>query len=997
MDSDELRLVEQPALDQLQSLGWKYIDGRSLVPESSDERSSLKEVVLEKTLRNSLRRINEWISEDNLSKVIRDLIRNQYTNLLEANQKNWELLIQYISVSQDLGSGLRSQTVKIIDFENIEKNDFHCVNQFKVSGPSQNIIPDIILFVNGLPLAVIECKSPFITNPMEEGINQLLRYANRRNSQSDEGAERLFHFNQIMVSTHRDSARVGTISSRAEHFLEWKDPYPLKVDQNATSQETLISGLFTRRNFLDLIQNFTVFETDRSRVVKKIARYQQYRAVHKTIERLKSVGEKKNRGGVIWHTQGSGKSLTMVFLAVKLRRDPVLRDHKLVFVTDRIQLDEQITGTFRRTQGETVLNATSVANLKELLARDSSDLVTAMIQKFQDREDLDELPVINDSSKIILLVDEGHRTQLGSFGSAINARLPNAAKIAFTGTPLVKNDRWSQEFGSYIDTYTIDQSVKDGATVQILYEGREAEVKVTGDSLDSLFDEYFSDRSDEEKSEIKRRYGTQSAILEAPQRIRRVCLDIIRHYNEYISPNGFKAMIVTNSRSAAITYKEMLDEEDGPESAVIISGDHNDDERTRRYTDKLEHKKAIENFQKPFGFAEGESNLAVLIVKDMLLTGFDAPIAQVMYLDRKLTDHTLLQAIARVNRTSANKHRGFIVDYFGLSDYLTEALEMFTTDDVSGALKNISDEIPKLQTAHRKVLTHFSDLDIADTDSCILRLKDEGKRQEFFIDYQIFAKQMEIVLPDTAANPYLRDLRLLGKIVHGARNIYRDEQIDITGVGEKVRKLIADHIHSTGVDPKIPPVDLLDPKFKEKVNSTKSSQVRAVNIESAIRVHIKINIDEDPEYYKSLSEKLEEIIRKNEEKWDELAQILLIFRDDIEVNRKKSASDLGLTETEYAFHGVLMAEITKSLGESVTESVHEKVLSLVKTLVVYMTEATSIVDFFQKWDEVKAMKRKIKRSIDDALSSEIHDLDEVTKVITERFIELAQHRFRMQR
>lgn len=994
MDSDELLRVEQPALDQLQSLGWKYIDGRSLVPELSDERSSLKEVVLEKILRNSLRRINEWISEDNLSKLIRDLTRTQYTNLLEANQKKWELLIQYISVSQDLGSGLRSQTVKIIDFENIEKNDFHCVNQFKVSGPTQNIIPDIILFVNGLPLAVIECKSPFITNPMEEGINQLLRYANRRNSESDEGAERLFHFNQIMVSTHRDSARVGTISSKAEHFLEWKDPYPLENDQTATSQETLISGLFTCKNFLDLIQNFTVFETDRSRVVKKIARYQQYRAVHKTIERLKSVGEKKNRGGVIWHTQGSGKSLTMVFLAVKLRRDPVLRDHKLVFVTDRTQLDEQITGTFRRTQGETVLNATSVANLKELLARDSSDLVTAMIQKFQDNEGLDEFPVLNDSSKIILLVDEGHRTQLGSLGSAINAGLPNAAKIAFTGTPLVKNDRWSQEFGSYIDTYTIDQSVRDGATVQILYEGREAEVKVTGDSLDSLFDEYFSDRTDAEKSEIKTRYGTQSAILEAPQRIRRVCLDIIRHYNEYIRPNGFKAMIVTNSRSAAITYKEMLDAEDGPESAVIISGDHNDDERTRRNTDKLEHKKAIENFQKPFGFGEGESNLAVLIVKDMLLTGFDAPIAQVMYLDRKLTDHTLLQAIARVNRTFANKHRGFIVDYFGLSDYLTEALEMFTTEDVSGALKNIADEIPKLQQAHQKVISHFSGLDLSDTDSCILRLKDEGKRQQFFIEYQIFAKQMEIVLPDSAANPCLRDLRLLGKIVHGARNIYRDEQIDITGVGEKVRKLIADHIYSTGVDPKIPPVDLLDPKFKEKVSGSGSSQTRAVAIESAIRKHIKIRIDDDPEYYKKLSEKLEEIIRKCEEKWDELAQMLLVFRDDIEENRKKSASHLGLSENEYAFHGILMAEITKVLGESITEEVHLKVIGLVKTLVNYMTEATSIVDFFHKWDEVKGMKRKIKRSIDDALSSEMQDLDEITKVTTERFIELAQHRFK---
>jgi type I restriction enzyme R subunit len=994
VDSDELRLVEQPALDQLQGLGWRYIDGRSLVPELSEERTSLKEVVLEKTLLNSLRRINEWISEENLSKVIRDLTRTQYTNLLEANQKNWELLIQYISVSQDLGSGLRSQTVKIIDFENIDNNDFHCVNQFKVSGPTQNIIPDIILFVNGLPLAVIECKSPFITNPMEEGINQLLRYANRRGSESGEGAERLFHFNQMMVSTHRDSARVGTISSKAEHFLEWKDPYPHKLDATANSQQILIAGLFACRNFLDLIQNFTIFETDKSRVVKKIARYQQYRAVHKTIERLKSGVDKKHRGGVIWHTQGSGKSLTMVFLALKLRRDSVLRDHKLVFVTDRTQLDEQITGTFRRTQGETVLNATSVAHLKDLLARDSSDLVTAMIQKFQDKSGLDEFPILNESSKIVLLVDEGHRTQLGSLGSAINAGLPNAAKIAFTGTPLVKNDRWSYEFGSYIDTYTIDQSVKDGATVQILYEGREASVKVTGDSLDSLFNEYFADRTTEEQSEIKRRYGTQHAILEAPQRIRRVCLDIIRHYNEYIRPNGFKAMIVTNSRSAAITYKEMLDEEEGPECAVIISGDHNDDERTRKYTDILEHKKAIENFQKPFGFGEGESNLAVLIVKDMLLTGFDAPIAQVMYLDRKLTDHTLLQAIARVNRTSANKHRGFIVDYFGLSDYLTEALEMFTSADVSGALKNTHDEMPKLQQAHQEAISHFAGLDLSDTDACILRLKDETKRQDFFVDYQIFARQMEIVLPSSAANPFLRDLRRLGKIVHGVRNTYRDPTVDITGVGEKVRKLIADHIYSTGVDPKIPPVDLLDPKFREKVNSGRSSQVRAVEIETAIQVHIKIESENDPEYYLSLSKRLEEIIKACEEKWDELAQMLLVFRDEIEDRRKQLARGLGLSETEYSFYGILMAEVTKTQGETITEEINQKVIALVRTLVAYMQEVTAIVDFFNKWDEVKTMRRKIKRTIDDSLSSVVGDIEEVNKAITERFLDLAKHRFK---
>ena len=326
MANDEYDKVELPALNQLQSLGWVYAEGSALSPEESDERTSFKDVVLEKRLTKSIKQINSWINDENLHKVVRDLTRAQFQNLIETNQSHWENLTQYTSVSQDLGQGNKGQTVKIIDFENPENNEFLCTNQFKISGVKQNIIPDIILFVNGLPLAVIECKSPYITNPMEEGINQLMRYANRRNPQDDEGADKLFHFNQLMVSTHGDKARVGTITSRMEHFLEWKDPYPKKVaeiGENPSSQEIMISGMFSKINFLDIIQNFTVFEPVDGRTIKKISRYQQFRAVHKTIERIKNGTTRKEKGGVIWHTQGSGKSLTMVFLTIKMRRDEI--------------------------------------------------------------------------------------------------------------------------------------------------------------------------------------------------------------------------------------------------------------------------------------------------------------------------------------------------------------------------------------------------------------------------------------------------------------------------------------------------------------------------------------------------------------------------------------------------------------------------------------------------------------------------------------------------
>ncbi len=990
MASDEFDKVELPALKQLKSLGWSYVEGATLSPEESDERSSLKDVVLEKRLTDSISRINPWISEENLRKVVRDLTKTTYTNLIEANQSIWNSINQCVSVMQDLGKGNKGQTVHIIDFDNIENNEFLCTNQFKVKGVNQTIIPDIVLFVNGLPLAVIECKSPYITDPMEEGIDQLLRYANRRNPQDDEGAEILFHYNLMMVSTHRDKARVGTITSHAEHFLEWKDPYPLTKEQvgsEPTSQEILIAGLFSRENFLDILQNFIVFEPAGGRILKKIARYQQFRAVHRTIERIKRGGNPEEKGGVIWHTQGSGKSLTMVFLTLKIRRDPELRDYKLVFLTDRIQLDNQLTSIFRNSQNETVYQADSINDLKKLLSRDSSDIITATVQKFD--EDMDELPVLNESEKIIVLADEAHRTHYGSLGVAISTGLPNAPRIGFTGTPLIKSQKTVETFGSYIDTYTIEEAVKDGATVQILYEGREPAVKVTGDSLDSLFDEYFKDRSVEEREAIKKKFGTTRAVLEAPMRIRRVCMDIVRHYKEHIQPNGFKAMIVTPSRNAAITYKEQLDELEAPRSAVIISADHNDERRFWEYTETRKHKKQIEDFKKPLGYGEGESDLSILIVKDMLLTGFDAPIAQVMYLDTRLVEHNLLQAIARVNRTGKNKFRGYIVDYYGLSDYLTEALDMFSTEDVSGALIELKEEIPRLKNAHTRVMKHFDGLDPKDIEACVISLENETRRQSFQADFHTFSKQMDIILPDSAAAPFLNDLKLLGKISVGARNLYRDEQLNILGAGEKVRKLIEEHVYSTGVDPKIPPVDLLAADYREKLGHHKSSRSKASEIEHAIRHHIKISLEDDPEYYRKLSERLEDIIRRYEEKWDDLVQFLLDFRENIETGREKQAEEHGLTTTEQPFYNILMAELTGSGKEmDMDTEIQEKVKEVTRFLVGMLDEATQIVDFFDKWDEQKRVRLEIRRVV-------IENFDEsLVKPVTDRFMELAEVKFK---
>ncbi|MFT4869860.1 MAG: type I restriction enzyme R subunit [Colwellia sp.] len=712
MNQDELDKVELPAIAQLKQLGWTYIHGTELTPDflhadGSSARSYLRDVVLVNHLDAAIRRINPWISDENLRKVLRELTHPVCAGLMEYNHGLYNTLVNYQSVEQDLGKGRKGQTVKIIDFDNPENNEFVCTNQFKVEGVNQNIIPDIVCFVNGLPLAVIECKSPYITNPIAEGINQLRRYANLRRPHDDEGADKLFWYNQLMVSTCRDQSKVGTISSTGQHYGDWKDAYPYtdkELDgENTTAQQRMLAGMFNKASFLDLIQNFVIYEPIEGRLIKKVARYQQFRAVNKVIERLKTGATRKDKSGIVWHTQGSGKSLTMVMLAVKMRRDPELQQYKLVFITDRTQLDEQLSSTFRDAQGETVYNADSVASLKALLKKDLSDLVTAMVQKFQDAEKEGGFTDLNPSDKIIVLADEAHRTQFGGLAMVINAALPNAPKIGFTGTPLLKTQKMGNAFGGYIDQYKINEAVEDGATVRLLYEGREVITDVSGESLDSLFEEYFSDYTKEQQQEIKKKYGVERAVREAPARIRWVCIDLLKHYREHIQPDGFKGMIVTGSRHAAALYKSTLDELGAPPSEVIISGDHNDTAELAKYTDKAHQKKAIADFTKPLK----ENPTAFLIVKDMLLTGFDAPIAQVMYIDRKLQEHTLMQAIARVNRTYPGKSCGFVVDYHGLSEYLIEALELFSSEEVDGSYQSLKDEIPKLKATHTLAMAFF--------------------------------------------------------------------------------------------------------------------------------------------------------------------------------------------------------------------------------------------------------------------------------------------------
>ena len=961
---EEVEQVEIPAVKILESLDYKYIDWETLREERNN---NLREVFLIERLRKSLKKINPWINEENIEKAIDKLRKIQAVGLIETNQIAYDYLTNHISLKQDLGEGLKNQTVKFIDYDidNINNNDFIVTRQYKVDGIKENIIPDIVVFINGIPIAVIECKAESKLNAMEEGITQLKRYCNTRNPEEQEGAVNLFNTNQVLISTFGGKAKFGTVGAGYEHFLEWKTIYPLNEDEVTINkpQDTLLIGIFRKENLLDLIQNFIVFESVDGKLIKKFARYQQFRAVNKTIDRLLTGKDSQDKSGVIWHTQGSGKSLTMVYLAIKLRRIEKLKNSTILIITDRVDLDKQITGTFQRAYGEEIQHAGSREETKELLKSEKSGVILSMIHKFSSEDEEEVFPVLSERENIIVMVDEAHRTQYKGLAVNMRTSLPNAVYLGFTGTPIAKDDRDTlKTFGGrreYIDSYPFNKAIKDGATVEILYEGRKPELMIEKSDLDAVFEEVFKDKTEKEKEEIKKRFVNNRAIAEAPERIRKICDDLVLHYMTKIKPNGFKAQVVTVSRRAAAIYVEILKEilkETGIEVDIVISGNPNDVPEIKKYIyDDKTKKDIIENFKK------AGHPLSILVVQNMLLTGFDAPVEQVMYLDNSLKEHNLLQAIARVNRKYKHKKAGIIVDYYGVSKSLKEALEIFSDDDIEGALKPIEDILPRLDNSKRQAMSYFKEVDINNLEECILLFESELKRESFYSDYREFVKCYEILMPDPLTNKYKSDVKFLSKIYQAVLNRYR-ETMNLEGCGDKVRNIIAEYIEASGVKNIIKPVSILDKDFDKQYSELESSKSKASEIEQAINHTIGMKMEEDPVYYTGLLEKLKQIIDKNRENWDLLVKELEDFKEEIRNERQNIADTLGLTKIELAFYNVIEKILTEEeyiVAESESNYNGKNSNSILAKELVKATESESNNGWVGNEHKTKLLRREL--------------------------------------
>ncbi|OAQ19976.1 type I restriction endonuclease subunit R [Thermosulfurimonas dismutans] len=1006
---DEEHYVENPFLAQLQKLGWKIYRQNKDNPEEVREilsfnpsfepvyggyekfRESFREVILEYVLKDSIKRINPWIEEDQINEVVRRITTPTANSLLEANREIHDLLLENTSVSENRKTGERSPTVRFIDFENPENNSFIAISQFKVNipGTEKHIIPDIVLFVNGLPLVVVECKSPAIADPMTEAITQLMRYSNRRGEK--EGNEKLFWYNLFMVATSKQVAKYGSITAGYEHFVEWKAPYPFSlsdIDENKTSitsQQVLIQGMLSKNNLLDILHTFTLFKEDsKGGTIKVVPRYQQFRAVKKIIKRIKQGQTPAERGGIVWHTQGSGKSLTMMFTVRAMYHDPELANFKVVFVTDRRDLEKQLRET-SKSVGYTVKLAHNIEKLKELLRTNTPDLVMGMIHKFQERELKRKFPVLNESPDILIMIDEAHRTQYKLLGANLRKALPNATKIAFTGTPIEKTEK---TFGDYIDKYSIRQAVEDGVTVEIVYEGRVHSAELSDEeAVNAKFEDVFSMLDAEQKSRIMGRY-TWRAYLEDENVIRDKAKDMIDHYVKHVFPNRFKAQVVAVSRLAAIRYKKALEEalkekieeherEGYPdeglkllkrlEVATVISAAANDPPEYRPYTDPKEHERVIKSFKLPFDQTDDsglEGNVGIIVVNNMLITGFDAPLEQVMYLDNVIKEHNLLQAIARVNRVYQGKSCGFVVDYVGVLKHLREALAIYADEDIdeiSQVVVNKAKSVDELKFWHTHLDSFFEKFGVENwrenIDECIDILVDEEVRDEFITLVRKFNNAVDKVLPDPEALKYVTDLKIINFIKESARNRYRDDKLSIRDASKKIREIVEEYLISKGVDPKIPPTPLFSESFIQKVKKKKSPKARAEELKYAIIEHIEKHYEEDPEFYERFSDRLKRILEEYKENWELLAVELEKLRNEMKKGREAEETFGFDPKKEMPFFGLLKQEIYgKDPIEKLGKDDIDLLVSLTKDVVEIIKKEIQYVDFWDNYTKQKRLK-----------------------------------------
>ena len=1061
---NEKYLSQIPALQLLINLGYEYLPPDQALAERQGKAGN---VLLEGILGEQLKRINrihykgdEYLfSEENIQTAVQKLKNIRYDGLQKTNEAVYDLLTLGTALEQSIEGNTKSFDLHYIDWRNIANNVFHVTAEYSVerTRSHERVRPDIVLFVNGIPLVIIECKSPKIE--VEEAVKQNIR------NQNEEYIPRLFSYAQLLLALNKNAARYATAGTPLKFWALWREQIdaqkqlqailarPLKTHdkerlfshefsgarsyfdglekegRHITEQDRAVHSLCRPERLLELVYRFTLFDAG----IKKIARYQQYFAIKRTLNYVKTFdAEERRQGGIIWHTQGSGKSITMVLLARNLALDEEIPNPRILLVTDRIDLDKQLKNTFAAC-GLDPQRAKTGRDLLELVTEKQAGIVSTLVHKFD--KALKVRNFQDDSPDIFMLVDEAHRSQYREMAARMRQMFPRACYLGFTGTPLTKAEKNSfRKFGRLIDSYDMEQAVKDGAVVPLLYEGRHAEMTQNKETIDLWFERHTQGLSREQKADLKKKHARAETLNKVDRVVYMRAFDISEHYRENWQGTGFKAQLVAPDKDTALRYQRFLDEIGYVSCEVVISAPDARLEREEvegeateavyRFWDKMMQRYGSEeeyNKQLINQFKYGDDP-EILIVVHKLLTGFDAPRNTVLYLCRDLKEHTLLQAVARVNRlyedpeTETNKDFGYIVDYVSILGELDKAMTMYRAladydeDDLRGTLKPVQDEIVQLPQRYSDLWDLFKEVrNSRDEEAFERHLEDDARREDFYERLAEYSKTLALALstetfimdtPDQKLSQYKGDLKRFQNLKAAVKLRYQ-EAIDYRDYERKIKKLLDTHVAADEVLQLNEPVNIFDEhsfgmvKEEQGVYQTKSTEARADAIAHATKKAITENMDKDPAFYEKFSRMIQQVIDDFRARRISDLEYLNRANDirDRVVNREHDdlPEKLRNNDDAMAVYGVVGPLL---VCDGISPALCEDAA---------VDTALAVQEIFRRhwkvhfWDDPDAQKR-VTNDIDDYLYDEVKerrgiplDLDRMDEIL-EKVMQLARHR-----
>ena len=987
--------VEQVSLDILKELGYKIIYGPDISPDGRNPEREYDEVVLTQRLKTAINKFNPNIPKEAKEEALKKVLRTDPNKLVVNNQNFHNFLVNGVDVEYRKGDRIVGDKVWLFDFKNKNNNEFLAVNQFTIIEDNNNRRPDIILFVNGLPLTVIELKNPADENAtIWSAFNQFQTYKQQIPS--------LFRFNEILIISDGLRARAGTITTNKERFTSWKTINNKKPNKSMTQLEVLLRGMFNKETFLDLVKHFIIFEKDKT-TIKILAAYHQYNAVNNAVKSTIKATKGNKRAGIIWHTQGSGKSLSMVFYTGKLVLE--LNNPTIVVLTDRNDLDDQLFSVFSKGKDllrQTPTQANSRKKLKELLKVSSGGIVFTTIQKFFPEETREKYPLLSERENIIVIADEAHRSQYGfgakvmqkedkaivtyGFAKYIRDALPNASFIGFTGTPIEKADKSTPAvFGKYVDIYDIQQAVEDGTTVRIFYESRLAKLELKPEERPRIDEEFEAVTEKEEiagKEKLKSKWARLEVIVGSEKRIRRIAKDIVQHFEKRLEIFEGKGMIVCMSRRICVElHNEIIKlrpnwynkEDNKGFIKVIMTGSASDPLEWQEHIRNKPRRRAIGDRMK-----DPDDNLKLVIVRDMWLTGFDAPSLHTMYIDKPMQNHTLMQAIARVNRVFKDKPGGLIVDYIGIAYELRKALANYTESGGKGRpVFEQEDAVAQMLEKYEIVSAMFHKFNYKKffklkpkEKMCFIPeamehiLKQEDGKNRYLKYVTELSKAFALAAPHEKAMKIKDEIGFFQAVRSAIAKTISTKGKEQEGLDSAIKQILSKAIISDRVIDifaaaglKKPNISILSEEFLAEVRDIPQKNLAFEMLKKLLNDEIKIRSKKNLIQARSFRDMLEKVIKRYINKSIETAQIieeLIQLAKDMK-KADKRGEELNLTEDEIAFYDAL------ETNDSSVKLLGDETLRIIAKELVEVVRKNTTIDWTVRESIQANLRRLVKR------------------------------------